>query len=614
MHGGFHTCAKGVPLRSKVAAIITVFLLGVGLLVFIMVQMQNYASIINDAGVVRGATQRAVKLEIADMPNEDVVERVDEVLASLIDREDQRPLKSRETREFEDALFRIEDEWGLIKQEFAEPSPSEERLLALSEEHFRLADTTVFLAQRRAESDFLWIAAVGSLLICGASLFVSLLERHHRLKLRKALVTDPLTGGRNQFSFEEEAQRLVQAAGAGAYLVAYSNVVGFRSVNESFGRMAGDGVIRTLNALFEKACGPDELVGHVNADHFVMLLRNDENRMEQVAAQTAARLRADDALPFSDRIVCGYGTYELADGGEDIATAVSNASVVLKEGTITNLIARYDDAFRAKLAFERHVEERMRKALAAGEFAVYVQPQFFLDDGSLAGVEALCRWDSPDLGLLMPDRFIPQFERNGFIADLDFFMLERTCRLYPLTAQTKPGGGPVHVAVNFSRVTMLQNDFVERFERLVGRFDFPPAFLHVEVTESALTADDQALVGILSELRRHGFPIAMDDFGTGYSSLSLLRNMPIDVLKIDRSFLSASEDDERSRRVLEHVLALANDLGIDTVCEGIETAEQADLLRRLGCSIGQGFHLARPMPLGEFRARFASDGTTPSAS
>ena len=110
-------------MRSKVAAIITVFLFGVGLLVFIMVQMQNYASIINDAGVVRGATQRAVKLEIADMPNEDVVEHVDEVLASLIDREDQRPLKSRETREFEDALFRIEDEWGLIKQEFAEPSP-----------------------------------------------------------------------------------------------------------------------------------------------------------------------------------------------------------------------------------------------------------------------------------------------------------------------------------------------------------------------------------------------------------------------------------------------------------------------------------------------------------
>lgn len=366
MHGGFHTCAKGVPLRSKVAAIITVFLLGVGLLVFIMVQMQNYASIINDAGVVRGATQRAVKLEIADMPNEDVVERVDEVLASLIDREDQRPLKSRETREFEDALFRIEDEWGLIKQEFAEPSPSEERLLALSEEHFRLADTTVFLAQRRAESDFLWIAAVGSLLICGASLFVSLLERHHRLKLRKALVTDPLTGGRNQFSFEEEAQRLVQAAGAGAYLVAYSNVVGFRSVNESFGRMAGDGVIRTLNALFEKACGPDELVGHVNADHFVMLLRNDENRMEQVAAQTAARLRADDALPFSDRIVCGYGTYELADGGEDIATAVSNASVVLKEGTITNLDRPATTMPSGqKLAFERHVEERMRKALAA---------------------------------------------------------------------------------------------------------------------------------------------------------------------------------------------------------------------------------------------------------
>ena len=603
-------------MRSKIAAIIVVWLLGIGLLVFIMAQMQNYASIINDAGVVRGATQRAVKLEIADLPNAAVVQRVDDVLASLTDREQERPFKSSETREFEKALGRVENEWNLIKQEFAasDGSRSEDRLLDLSEEHFKLADETVLLAQRRAESDFLWIAGIGIVLFASASLFISLLERHHRLKMKKALVTDPLTGGRNLFAFEQDADRLVQASDPNAYLVAYSNVIGFRSINESLGRTAGDSVICALQSLFEKACRQGEIVGHAGADHFVLLLRNDENRIEHVAAQTAARLRADDALPFSNRIVCGYGVYELPGADEDIATAISNASVVLKEGSRINLIARYDDGFKAKLAFERNVEQHMRKALDNGEFAVYLQPQFSLEDDSLVGAELLCRWDSPELGFLMPDRFIPQFERNRFIAELDFHILERACSLYPIADRTKADDSPVHLAVNFSRITMLQSGFAERFERLVDRFDFPASFLHVEITESAFSSDDQALIGILCELQERGFPVAMDDFGTGYSSLSLLRNMPIDVLKIDRSFLSASEDDERSRRVLEHVIALANSLGIDTVCEGVETSEQAAQLRSLGCSIGQGFYFARPMPLDDFRARYAGDRRPSSAS
>lgn len=596
-------------MRSKVAAIVIVWLLGIGLLLFIMAQMQNYASIINDAGVVRGATQRAVKLELADLPNDKVVKRVDEMLASLFEREEHRPVKSRGTREFREALTDVQNQWGLIKQEFAaeDGEQSDERLLALSEEHFELADKTVLLAQRRAESDFLWISGICIVLFASASIFISMLERNHRRKMRKALTTDPLTGGRNIFAFEEEARELVEEAEPKAYLMAYSNVIGFRVVNESLGRAAGDEVIRTLQSLFEKACQQGELVGHANADHFALLLHNVEGRIEQLAAQTAARLRADEALPFSDRIVCGYGTYELSDTGEDIATAISNAAVVLKEGTSNHLIARYDDEFRSKLAFERDVEQHMREALENGEFAAYVQPQFSLEDGSLIGAELLCRWDSPELGFLMPDRFIPQFERNGFIAELDFHMLERACSLHPLVDRTRPDGTPVHLAVNISRVTMLQNEFAERFRRLVERFDFPAPFLHVEVTESAFSADEKAIVDTLATLQRQGYPIAMDDFGTGYSSLSLLRNMPIDVLKIDRSFLSASEDDERSRQVLRHVIALANALGIDTVCEGIETPQQAALLRSLGCCIGQGFYFARPMPLEEFKKRFGDE-------
>lgn len=597
-------------MRSKVVATVTMLLIGVCMLVFIMVQTQNYASIINDSGVVRGATQRAVKLEVANLPNDDVVKRVDETLASLFDREEQRPIVNQETREFMGALLDVQDKWDSIKLQFDAPDAekSPERLLSLSEEHFELADEMVFLAQRRAESDFVWITAIGIVLIASATFFISLLERHHRLKMRRALTTDPLTLGRNLYAFEEEASRLVQAAERGSYLVVYTNVVGFRAVNESFGRSAGDEVIRTLQSLFELACEPGELVAHANADHFALLLRNEKTRAEQLAALTAARLRANETLPFSDRIVCGYGVYELTDANEDIATAVSNAAVVLKEGVVDNLIARYDDEFKSKLAFGRSVEQHMREALVNGEFVVFLQPQFSLEDGSLVGAEMLCRWDSPELGFLTPDRFIPQFERNGFISELDFYMMEQACGLYPLVDRSKPDGSPVHLAVNFSRVTMLQNDFVERFERVVQRFDIPPSFLHVEITETAFSADERAIIDILVELQRRGFPVAMDDFGTGYSSLSLLNSMPIDVLKIDRSFLSASEDDARSRRVLEHVIALANALGIATVCEGIETAEQAALLRSLECDIGQGYFFARPMPLADFRERYPSAG------
>ena len=335
----------------------------------------------------------------------------------------------------------------------------------------------------------------------------------------------------------------------------------------------------------------------MNADHFALLLRNTEGRAEQMAAQMQACLKADDDLPFSDRITCGYGIYELSERAEDIAVAVSNAGAVLKEGVGTDLLARYNDAFRSKLAFEQSVVRHMADAIEREEFVPYLQSQTSLIDGTIVGAELLCRWDSPDLGFLSPDRFIPQFERNGFINELDFYMLEQACRRYQdLDVE---GQKPIHLAVNISRVSMLQNDFEERFVSLVERYGMPPERLHVEVTEGVFSVDEDTVLNILEDLQQRGFPIAMDDFGTGYSSLSLLRKMPIDVLKIDRGFLSASEDDERSRQVLESVINLAKSLGISTVCEGLETQEQVMLLHNLGCEIAQGFFFARPIPFDE---------------
>lgn len=589
-------------MKPKVFATIFVWVICVGALAFALVQMQTFAGLINDAGVIRGGTQQAVKLALADQSNETIVERVDTLVSKLEREESERLIKDEASREFFQDIETVKGTWELINREFdalAQGSGSKARLLELSEEHFREADAMVLSAQHRAERDLLWTIVGCLLLVIAVTSAVALRERRYQRARERALETDPLTKGPNLLAFERRTRTQALLAPPGTYLIVYTNVENFRVINESFGRAAGDEAIRALDELFKRACSHEEFVAHANADHFALLLRNAPNRAEQMAAQVQARLKADDQLPFSDRITCGYGVYELADRTEDIAVAVSNASAVLKAGVGSDLIARYDDAFRSKLAFEQNVVRLMADALEGEEFLCYLQAQNSLADGHVVGAEMLCRWQSPELGFLSPDRFIPQFERNGFISELDFYMLEQACRRYRELDNPASEGRPLHLSVNVSRVTLLQNGFEERFMRLIDRYGMPHSRLHVEVTEGVFSVETDAVIGILENLQRSGFPIAMDDFGSGYSSLALLKAMPIDVIKIDRCFLSASQDDARARRILEGVMNLAKDLGIATVCEGIETKEQAELLRNLGCEIAQGYYFARPVPFDE---------------
>ena len=590
-------------MKPKVLATIAVWTICVGALAFALLQMQTYAGLINNAGVIRGGAQQAVKLALADKPNDAIVARINGLLEKLESQERSRLIKDPSSEEFLKDLELVKGTWTFINQEFADIAQgggSRERLIALSEDHFKQADAMVLSAQHRAERDLLGTIILSLALVIAVTSAVAIREHRFQQARQAALETDPLTGSRDLAAFERQAHDLAQNADPRGYVVVHTNLENFRMINESFGRPAGDRAINVLNNLFEQSCKEGELAAHANADHFALLLHNSDQRVERLAARVQAQLKADDTLPFSDRITCGYGVYEMADGNEDIATALSNAAVVLKEGSESNLIARYDDEFRSKLAFEQNVMQLMKKALEHEEFAPYLQTQTSLISGKLVGGEMLCRWNSPELGFLSPDRFIPQFERNGFIAELDFYMLEQACRRRLDLGEPERGAVPFHLAVNFSRITMLQNDFEERFMRMVTHYDMPPAQLHVEVTEGAFSVDEDAVIDILTNLRERGFPIAMDDFGTGYSSLSLLRRMPIDVLKIDRGFLSASEDDIRSRQVLEYVINLAKGLDIDTVCEGIETVEQADMLRSLGCEIAQGYYFARPVLFDDF--------------
>lgn len=233
------------------------------------------------------------------------------------------------------------------------------------------------------------------------------------------------------------------------------------------------------------------------------------------------------------------------------------------------------------------------------EFKVYLQPKVDISSGSVIGAEALVRWISKEQGFLPPDAFIPLFESNGFITKLDFYMLEKVCILLCQTLDD-PEKIALPISVNFSRVTVRQMDFVRQFQRIVESYNIPPCYIEAEVTESAFGTNSERVVKTMETLQKNGYLIVMDDFGAGYSSLNLLMSLPIDVLKLDKEFLLEGTSVKRAQIIIKNIVEMAGLLGIQVVCEGVETEEHLQFLKKIGCEIGQGYYFSRPLPVSVF--------------
>lgn len=590
---------------GKGLLIVIPWVLGALMLVLLLSQMRDFAGIINNAGVVRGGTQRIVKMELAGQSADATQQRVNALLEKLQQDEEARLLTNAETTTFVNDLAAVESQWHLIEDEIdalKQGTGSTTRLVDLSETHFKLADKMVLSAQVRAEYEFLWAGGLCLALFLLGTTIMIFMRRDRVAKLKAAYYTDPLTKLDNLIAFDDRAQQLITSAKGGTYLIAYTNISNFRYINESYGYDEGDQLICALARLLEDACEKDELAAHTSADHFVLLLRNEPERPEKLCAHIESELQSTPDLHFTNVLSFGCGICEVTDPQASIPAVVSAAIAVLKSTPGKTGIARYDEAFHRNVELKNRLEQLMDKALANKELLLYLQPKNLLADGSLAGAEALCRWDSPELGLLQPGTFISVFEKNGFIIQLDFYMLERVCENYPLIA---PSGDELAISVNFSRITILQDGFTERVLSLVDQANVPHETIEIEITESAFIMDEDVVIEKLIKLKEKGFRLAMDDFGTGYSSLNLLRKLPIDVLKIDRGFLSENSDRQRSRSVLKGVIDMSTDLGLTTVCEGVETEDQVKMLNDLGCPIGQGYIYAKPLPIDDFRHRFS---------
>jgi diguanylate cyclase (GGDEF)-like protein/PAS domain S-box-containing protein len=383
----------------------------------------------------------------------------------------------------------------------------------------------------------------------------------------------------------------------------YVDLDRFKVINDNWGHRFGDAVIKAVARRFQEQVRDSDTLARLGGDEFVLLLPDTgEDEALALADRLDASLREPVRVSGMDmRVSASMGIATQPEHGNSLDELLKHADIAMykaKRSGQTACCYRRDDSLRLRRQVD--LERELAQALDDSDLFLHFQPRVNLRDGSVESVEALARWSRHGQELVSPAVFIAAAEESGLIHRLGQWALEEACRQ---AAQWEAEGLPLRVAVNVSGREMDRGRIVDRFESVLAASGLAAERLEVEITESAAVRDMEAQNEQLSALRRLGVRIAVDDFGTGYSSLRYLHLLPLDAVKIDRSFVQDIDDPGGvSRRVVETIIALAGNLGCETVAEGIETAGQAATLRELGCRYGQGFHYCAPVAASQVSA------------
>ena len=413
---------------------------------------------------------------------------------------------------------------------------------------------------------------------------------------------DDITGAYNTHKFMElAAARLSEDKN---YALVLLDLHGFKFINASFGFSVGDRLLCGVSDILSRALGADEIYYHRFADQFGFLLHTqDESVIRKRVTAIMDAISAFELVPGDSHPIhcyCGIKVNQSNSNELNIGLMQDRAAAALAQ--VKNLhgnhLAFYDHTLLERAQHKNHIEQHMHAALRNREFIAYLQPKYDLHTEQIVSAEALVRWQRPDGSLVPPGDFIPIFEQNGFITQLDLYIFEEVCRTQ--RRWLDEGLPIVPISVNQSRLLFYQKNYLETVHNLVSKYDLDPKYIIIEVTESLATNKAEEIASVISGLHALGFSVSMDDFGSGYSSLNVLRKLSIDELKLDRDFLSSTELEARSRIILRNILELARELHITTVCEGVETRIQADQLRDMGCDIAQGYFFSRPIDIESF--------------
>lgn len=575
----------------------------VAILVLLALLWQNMgdARIINYSGLVRGATQKLVKEELYGAPDDELISYIDGIIYDLQTGQGDYGLSRSHNEHFQQQLAELKLVWEDIKKEiplYRSGAVSSVRLYELSRQHFVLADNVVLCAEKYSDSKL-----TRSILFYLFSLILSItvfavVNRHNQKELEKSISIDKLTGLPNRTGFEKAAADLLRQHPRSEYIIIEFDIDNFKMINDAYGYAMGD---RLLCGLAKAVAGwQGYLCARIDADDFVLLAEWSDTLIYELRALLEQTVKGMEFLEAIGDVSFTFGAYRIEDNGELIKTIMDKANTAHKTAKVHEhkALIWYDKRLLEKLKLESRYREQLHHGIAAEEFQMYLQPKVDLNRMEVMGAEALVRWELPGSGLVYPDAYIPLFEENGSIAELDFYMLEKACSY--IRRQLDRGGPAITISVNFSRVTLYQQQFMEKFLETVDRFELPHRCIEVEITESAFNEITDSVLQLLTSLKDAGFYISMDDFGAGYSNLNMLSRLPIQIIKLDREFIWEIDRNENMRGIIACVVELAHTMGIRVVCEGVEEEDHVTFLQDIGCDYVQGYYFSKPVPQEEF--------------
>lgn len=406
-----------------------------------------------------------------------------------------------------------------------------------------------------------------------------------------------VTGIYKRWTFYETLSKELRKHADKKYVLMRGDLDRFKLFNDTFGVSEGDRLLRMLGDLCRVHEREMLAYGYLGNDHFVICVEKGTLEPENVIAEVTGMLTKN--FPNFDFVI-RLGIYEIEDPSMDATLMCDRAFLALRsvKGAYAKRYAYYDESMRYNLLEEQEITADMKKALEEGQFVPYFQPQYDYATGKLCGAEALVRWKHPEKGLISPGKFLPIFEENGFITEMDINLWETVCALVQKWQQK--GLPEVPISVNISRRDIYYPQLCENSTDILKKYGLTTERLRLEITETAYMDDAEQLIRVVDELREHGFFVEMDDFGSGYSSLNTLKDVPVDLLKLDMKFLSDYDKNCRSGNILRSVIRMTHWLKLPVLAEGVENKEQAEYLRSMGCFLMQGYYFARPMTAEAF--------------
>ncbi|MBQ7563862.1 MAG: EAL domain-containing protein [Lachnospiraceae bacterium] len=426
---------------------------------------------------------------------------------------------------------------------------------------------------------------------------------------------DLLTGIYNKETFFTEATKLIERNPSGAYVVTVWDIDRFKAINEMFGSEIGDKIIVEFADFFKTVIRDDSecIYGRIESDHFITC--STEVFFERHEERMSAILNGEEKWHSLDyKIYMHAGVYRLSPKEDDITIACDRAMMALqaiKDSYITRL-NYFSREMRDAILFEQELIRNAESAIAGGEFFVMYQPIVDSHTKEIVSAEALIRWRKPDGSYMAPGSFVPTFEKNGFISQLDLFVWEQAAKFQ--YKRREAGKKTVPISVNLSRIDFYNAELFEDLQRVVEEYKLDNSLMKIEVTESAYMDQPKELMNVIERFRNSGHKILMDDFGSGFSSFNMLKDFTVDILKIDMKFMDSIDTSERAGNILYSIIQMAKAIDLEIVAEGVETNSQYEMLRNMDCDLIQGFYFHRPLSEEEFEEKLDANEAEVSTS